>query len=539
MKRIISILLSAIMVVTSGIIASAGKLDSIFDKIAVYTPAERAGLIAYARPFVTTNAGVDAALSNLNSMAMQGMFISLFGEADEDMMRRMFLSCNCIKDETELRVKYADIFQGKVELSGMNSETRSGINALLDALFEESSSAKKIFTEDGITAGVVANMLTIIPKINGNKKLLKYTTTGFSINAIDQTFENDFNNVWNGYESQDGKTVTYEKLVGAFADGLNKMLPEEDGLSVAKALANLNVCNNTVKETTDGGNSGGPGADSPQKPTEPEQPGETDKKDYVVLESFEGVPAGSGTIVKVNEQANDVVTFETDAIDPMIYEVIDGEQIPVKYSIATETGIKAVVAPNGVYVIRSAAYPFTDANGWGKSYISALYQRGIINGRTETTFEPDASITREEFVKLIVGLFELEEANEAVPFTDVAKDAWYYSYVAGAYKHGIVSGIGDNLFGTGAKIKRQDMAKILCTVLETNGVKLPENTQTALADFTLVSDYAKAYVLAAYDMGIISGDDQGNFNPDNFATRQEAAKMIYGMLHVYIESLEG
>ena len=207
------------------------------------------------------------------------------------------------------------------------------------------------------------------------------------------------------------------------------------------------------------------------------------------------------------------------------------------YAVACEEGIRAQVKANGIYIIKEEAYPFTDANGWGKSYISALYNRGIINGRTATTFEPDASITREEFVKLIVGMFNLSEPSEAVPFTDVQSGAWYYPYVAGAYKHNVVNGIGDGLFGTGQKIKRQDMAKIICTVLEANGVKLPAGTQTALLDMDTVSDYAKPYVLAAYDLGIISGDTDGNFNPNNFATRQEAAKMIYGMLDVYIDSL--
>ena len=399
MKKIISVWLSAMLIMASGVLVHAGLLDNTFDALAAYTPEERASLIAYARPFVTTDAGVEAALDNLDSEAMKGMFASFFGEADEETMKRTFLSCNCIDDESNLRVEYADIFQNKVELTGMNSETRRGMNTLMEALFAQSPSAKKVCTEDGITAGVVANMLTIIPEINGNKKLLKYTKNGFAVNEINESFEKDFNAVWEGYTDKDGNTVTYEKMVGAFAEELNALLDEDDRLSVAKALANLNVCNNTVRESTGGGGgtgTGGTGTGSSQKPTEPDT---TDKptddgKDYVVLETAEGVPAGSGTIVKVSEKTEGVVTFETDAAEPMIYKAADGELIPVKYSMVTDKGIKAVVEANGVYVIRSASYPFTDANGWGKPYISALYNRGIINGRTETTFEPDASITR-------------------------------------------------------------------------------------------------------------------------------------------------
>lgn len=193
---------------------------------------------------------------------------------------------------------------------------------------------------------------------------------------------------------------------------------------------------------------------------------------------------------------------------------------------------------DGVYVVKSLSYPFADANGWGKSFIAALYNRGIINGKSETAFEPDASITREEFVKLVVELFDLNDTALKVDFKDVAEGAWYYSYVASAYENNIVSGIGENMFGTGQKIKRQDMAKIINTVLEANGIRADKASSSVFKDYGTISDYAKDHVLAIYGLGIISGDDNGNFNPNQFATRQEAAKMVYGMLTAYVNSLK-
>ena len=374
-------------------------------------------------------------------------------------------------------------------------------------------------------------MLTIIPKINDDEFLIAYDEkNGFTVYSLYEEFQTSFDRIWKGYTLPNGKTVSYEKLIDQFVSFLNENISAADAEGVAEALSNLEVCDYTSDSGSGGGGGGGlvvPGDRGP-------------KTYYTVLEHIDGISEdaiGTGIAVQIAADAPDVVAFETDIKSPVIYEVASGELVPVVYAMANDKGIRAQVKANGIYVIKSEVYPFTDATGWGKQYISALYNRGIISGRSATTFEPDASITREEFVKLIVSLFGLSEPNETVTFTDVQSGAWYYPYVAGAYKHNIVSGIGDNMFGTGQKIKRQDMAKILCTVLEVNGVTLPAGSGTAMKDMDTVSDYAKAYVLAAYDLGMISGDDQGNFNPNNFATRQEAAKMVYGMLDVYLDSL--
>lgn len=532
MKKIISIFLSVLMIASVSVAAFAEKelFDSLFDKLAEYTSAERASLIAYARPFVTSDTGVDAAISNIDSGAMDSMLGGMLGDVDNETLKRVFRSLTCIKDETELRIEYADIFQDKIELEGASSATISGVNKLLSALYDRSPAAEKIFEEDGITAGVIANMLTIIPKINGEKELVEYTNDGFLVYSIDETFESDFDAVWEGYVSESGKTITYESVIENFVDYLNQGVPQADHKSVAKALESLDVCKYSA--TTESGTGMGTGTGTGTGTN-------TKTEDYEILSSYTGITdemLGGGVIIKTSKAAK-VIEIETKLENPMLYSVSGNKLVPVTYSLPSKRGMKAVVDAESVYVVKSAGYPFTDASGWGKTYISALYNRGIVSGRTESTFEPDASITREEFVKLIVELFDLSEPNETVAFTDVAEGAWYYPYVAGAYKHNIVSGIGGGLFGTGQKIKRQDMAKIICSVLETKGVAMDYSLTDTFNDSASISGYAKQFVLAAKDLGIISGDDSGNFNPNNFATRQEAAKMIYGMLSVYMDTL--
>ena len=79
------------------------------------------------------------------------------------------------------------------------------------------------------------------------------------------------------------------------------------------------------------------------------------------------------------------------------------------------------------------------------------------------------------------------------------------------------------------------MAKIICGVLEKQGVRA-QQTAEVFADDSAIADYAKESVLAMRSLGIISGDENGNFNPNQFASRQEAAKMISQMLGVYIRN---
>jgi len=180
--------------------------------------------------------------------------------------------------------------------------------------------------------------------------------------------------------------------------------------------------------------------------------------------------------------------------------------------------------------------PFTDIeNEWGRPYIEALYAQGVINGVTDTLFMPKGNITREAFVKLIVTLFGLQATTEELPFADADSGAWYYPYVAAAYEHGIIKGVSEDAFGVGANIKRQDMAVILDRILQSRGITGTPLDISYFKDYATISGYAQQSVLRIAGLGIISGDDLGQFNPEQFATRQEAAKMIYGLQAVAIK----
>ena len=143
MKRIISLLLIMFIMLSSMTVFAENSTEAILEKIATLTKEEREQYISLARPFFTSDAGVSAALDNINAGVFSSMFGDLFGEtAEKDYLKRLFLSVKCIKEETGIRLKYADIIQEKIPMA-ISSETKQGIGVLLEHTYKKSPCAIK------------------------------------------------------------------------------------------------------------------------------------------------------------------------------------------------------------------------------------------------------------------------------------------------------------------------------------------------------------------------------------------------------------
>ncbi|MBQ3124312.1 MAG: S-layer homology domain-containing protein [Clostridia bacterium] len=166
------------------------------------------------------------------------------------------------------------------------------------------------------------------------------------------------------------------------------------------------------------------------------------------------------------------------------------------------------------------------ASHWANSYVTALASKKIINGYDDNTFKPNNNVTREEFVKMIVGATGILTDGAECEFNDVAKTAWYYEFIASAYSAGVVSGITDTAFGVGRNITRQDVAVIAARIIQYLKPGTTAPADTTLTDIDTVSDYAVSSVKLLNGMGIINGFDDGSFMPHNALTRAEAATII-------------
>lgn len=166
---------------------------------------------------------------------------------------------------------------------------------------------------------------------------------------------------------------------------------------------------------------------------------------------------------------------------------------------------------------------FDDIDGhWAEKIIYDLYEKGIVSGKGENLYAPDEFVTREEFLKMVVTILNPSEYEKAV-FTDVDENAWYYEYICKGVGASLINGKDDGSFGIGTKITREDAAVIIFRAFED---MRDMERKLLFNDEEEISDYAKEAVAALSELGIINGDENGNFAPKANATRAETAAIV-------------
>ena len=163
---------------------------------------------------------------------------------------------------------------------------------------------------------------------------------------------------------------------------------------------------------------------------------------------------------------------------------------------------------------------------WAEASINYLSELGVVSGVGNGLFEPSRDVTREEFTKLLCEAFKLSDGDREINFTDVPKDAWYKNYVSCAVANGIVNGISDDLFGSGNKITREDMAVMIFRALKCVGKDMNSGAIN-FNDYNEIADYAQEAVALLAGTGIVNGVGNSNFAPKSAASRAEAAVIIY------------
>lgn len=176
---------------------------------------------------------------------------------------------------------------------------------------------------------------------------------------------------------------------------------------------------------------------------------------------------------------------------------------------------------------------FTDVaeDAWYHDYVYDLVYRGVVNGMTATTYEPEGKLTRAQFVKLLACSLADAETLKTYegkhPFKD-SEGHWAEAYIAWAKDKGIVEGVSATEFDPEAPITREQMATIFGRYALKQGIELPksENAAGSFPDADEISEYAREFVELMRIAGILNGYEDGTFRPQGNATRAEAAKLF-------------
>ena len=174
--------------------------------------------------------------------------------------------------------------------------------------------------------------------------------------------------------------------------------------------------------------------------------------------------------------------------------------------------------------------PFTDVTSgdWFYDAVAYVYDKGMMEGTTDTTFAPTMNLTRSMIAQVLYNLEERPEAPGAAGFPDVAAGAWYADAVNWAAARGIVKGYDTGAFGPEDSVTREQLAAILYRYAQVKGY---DTTQGGMAvrefsDSASISDWAQTAMSWAVNAQVLSGKGNGVLDPQGTATRAEVAQML-------------
>lgn len=185
------------------------------------------------------------------------------------------------------------------------------------------------------------------------------------------------------------------------------------------------------------------------------------------------------------------------------------------------------------YAVLEYSKSFTDvpSNHWAARTLEVLAAKHIINGTSDTHFTPNGPTTRAEFTSLLVRALGLTNAASSVPFEDVQAGQWYADEVAIAYEAGLITGVSETTFDPNAKITREQMAVLLVRAYEYKNSLITETVSADFKDGSSISSWAVEEVNKAIAAGLLQGKGNGIFDPASDANRAETAQAILNLFN--------
>ena len=205
------------------------------------------------------------------------------------------------------------------------------------------------------------------------------------------------------------------------------------------------------------------------------------------------------------------VTATPDAGYELDYITVDGERID-----GTTFKMPAHDVTVRVYFTDGSALPFTDVNSgaWFYDYVAYVYANGLMDGTSDTAFEPNANMTR-AMVWAILARIDGETVTGA-------------NWVETAREWAMAEGVSDGTDPNGL-VTREQFATMLYRYAVAKGydVSIGESTNIlSYADFASISEYAIPAMQWACGSGIVTGVTDATLVPQGTATRAQCAAML-------------
>ena len=252
----------------------------------------------------------------------------------------------------------------------------------------------------------------------------------------------------------------------------------------------------------------------------------------------------NGSITATHKRAskNSTVTITTTPDEGYVVDAVtvtekDGDKVEVtkkddnKYTFkmpASDVTVKATFKVAPTEPEQPSGLPFTDVakDAWYFPAVEYVFNNGLMNGTTATTFAPNVNLNRAMMAAVLYNMEGKPACDKSGIFTDVENGKWYTDAINWAASNNIVSGMPDGTYAPNQALTREQMASVLYRYAEYKGIDVSSRADlSTFTDGTTVSPWAQDVVQWAVAEKLMSGVGT-ELQPKGTATRAQVATVL-------------
>ena len=198
-------------------------------------------------------------------------------------------------------------------------------------------------------------------------------------------------------------------------------------------------------------------------------------------------------------------------------------------AVKTYTIDKLTVSTRIEVEFTNGKLPFTDVreSDWFYEDVVFAYENGLFAGTSDTTFSPNASMTRAMLVTVLYRLEGEPTVYGRSGFSDVTFNSYYEDAVTWAADNGIVNGTSTTTFSPNANVTREQMAAILYRYAQYKKYNTAASSSlNGFTDYATVSGYAVTPMQWSVAEKLVNGS-AGKLMPTGNATRAQVAAILH------------
>ncbi|MBD5149150.1 MAG: hypothetical protein HDT18_01950, partial [Oscillibacter sp.] len=183
-----------------------------------------------------------------------------------------------------------------------------------------------------------------------------------------------------------------------------------------------------------------------------------------------------------------------------------------------------------------ADLPFEDVlpSDWFYDAVMYVYNRGLMNGVSDTLFDPYGILNRAMVVTILYRV-EGEPETEPSSFKDVEAGKWYTDAIGWGAANGIVKGYDEDRFGPLDPVTREQLAAILYRYAQYKGYDVTDATDLSIyTDAAEIHEYAVEAMQWAIAIGAPTALDGLVLSPRENATRAQVAEAFMNFCEKYM-----